>query len=198
MGHRHHDGVQGTELGCRTQQQRVRTTMGRQHWGAKPNLGLPNQHWGPVLELLWDANATLGVRTTLGCQEHIGVPSMSQDTQTVLGNPNGSMAPMQQPSPPTPPPLPAPPPRSLGIMAAPSTTRRARPSHAAVPGPVPVSPPRWHPPAGGGAGQRPPHARAGRVQVVGQVTLQLPQGEIGARARHHRRCGERMALVRAR
>ena len=58
------------------------------------------------------------------------------------------------------------------------------------PGMAPVWP-WWHLPAGGGAGQRPPHAGAGGVQVVGQVALQLPQGEVWPRACHHRRCRER-------
>lgn len=51
--------------------------------------------------------------------------------------------------------------------------------------------PWQHLPAGGGARQRPPHAGAGGVQVVGQVALQLPQGEVWPRTRHHRCCGER-------
>lgn len=64
----------------------------------------------------------------------------------------------------------------------------AQPRHPPV---RPWHRPHWHSPAGGGAGQRPPHASAGGVQVIGQVALKLPQGEVWPCACHHWRWWER-------
>lgn len=168
-----------------------------------PTLGLPNLHQG--------AETIMGCQSHGGCQNHVGLPRPYGGTQNALGYPNRTgvpkrcrgtqMAPWYHSggaaahSPPLPPPTPQ--------CRQPGSTRQdpTCPRHPTRPCPdgsrhrPRVA--RRHPPAGGGAGQRPPHARAGGVQVVGQVALQLPQGEIWARARHHRRCGERMASVRA-